>query len=99
MWKRNWEFFLRCFSLELATDYLTVAMNWGQFSEKFFGLRILRNAKFMKCEMRIKYTIIGVWYVRYTPSKKICWKKKIKYSALKSYFDLLTLLRIFNNGF
>ena len=54
MWKRNWEFFLRCFSLELATDYLTVAMNWGQFSE------IFRIANFAFCEMRIKYTII-VW--------------------------------------
>ena len=47
MWKRNWEFFLRCFSLELATDYLTVAMNWGQFS-KFLEniLRMFANFVF-----------------------------------------------------
>jgi hypothetical protein len=36
--------FLRCFSLELATDYLTVAMNWGQFSE-IFRKNILRILK------------------------------------------------------
>ena len=80
MWKKKLGIFLRCFSLELATDYLTVAMNWGQFS-KIFGLRILRILNYGMFGL-----VFGVWHVRYTPSKKNLLEEKDQIFGFKVVF-------------